>query len=103
MGNFKGVMTHQTVSNKDFSKLMTIASEEIKNWANVDVKIVDDANILYKEMARSIADVIVKNNTDKKDTKIILPVGPTPQYAILAQIINTEKINLEKSMGIFYG
>ncbi len=96
MGNFKGIVTHQTVSNEDLSKLMTIASEEIKNWANVDVKIVDDVNILYNEMARSIADVIVKNNTDKRATKIILPVGPTPQYAILAKIINTEKINLEK-------
>lgn len=96
MGNFKGLMTHQTISNEDLSKLMTIASEEIKNWANVDVKIVDDVNILHNEMARSIANVIVKNNTDKKETKIILPVGPTPQYAILAKIINTEKINLEK-------
>lgn len=96
MGKFSGLMTHQTVSDEDLSKLMTIASKEIKDWANVDVKIVDDANVLYNEMARSISEVIVKNNIDKKDTKIILPVGPIPQYAILAQIINTEKISLEK-------
>lgn len=101
MGNFKGVFTHQTVSMEDFTKLMTMPTEEIKNWSTVGVKIVENAAVLYKEMARSIADVIIKNNKENKNTKIILPVGPTPQYAILADIINSEKINLQK-LWIFF-
>ncbi len=101
MGNFKGVLTHQTLSDEDFKKLMTMPIEEIKNWSNVGVRIVEDAQILYKQMARSIADVIIRNNKENKNTKIILPVGPTPQYPILAEIINFEKINLEK-LWIFF-
>jgi len=101
MGTFKGLMTHQTLSDEDFNKLMTMPIEEIKDWANVGVKIVDNAETLYKEMARSIADVIIKNNLQGKNTKIILPVGPTPQYKILANIINSEKINL-KNLWIFF-
>ncbi|MCL4385932.1 MAG: 6-phosphogluconolactonase [Actinobacteria bacterium] len=101
MGNFKGIVTHQTLSDEDFAKLMTMPIEEIEKWSTVGVKIVENADILYKEMARSIADVIIKNNKQNKNTKIILPVGPTPQYGILANIINTERINLE-NLWIFF-
>lgn len=101
MGNFKGIITHQTLSDQDFTRLMTMPVEELKEWSNVGVRIVDNAQILYQEMARSIADVIIANNKENKKTKIILPVGPTPQYDILKQIINSEKINLE-NLWIFF-
>jgi glucosamine-6-phosphate deaminase len=94
MGKFNGVLTHQTVSSEDFHRIMTMPAQEIKNWSNTGVKIVDSTGTLYKEMARSIADVIVKNNKENKKSKIILPVGPRPQYGILAKIINEEKIDL---------
>jgi glucosamine-6-phosphate deaminase len=101
MGNFKGILTHQTLSDEDFKKLMTMPTEELENWSNVGVRVVENAQTLYQQMARSIADVIIKNNKENKNTKIILPVGPTPQYPILAEIINFEKINLEK-LWIFF-
>jgi len=95
MGFFKGIITHRTISFEDFNKLMTMPTDEIKKWTNIGIKIVNNTDILYQEMARSIADVIIKNNIKNRNTKIILPVGPTPQYIILASIINNEKINLE--------
>ncbi len=101
MSLFKGILTHQTISSEDFSRLMTISTDEIKNYSNVGVKIVDNTDILYQSMARSIADVIVKNNNKNNNTKIILPVGPTSQYAILASIINLEKIDM-KNVWIFF-
>ena len=101
MGKFNGVLTHQTVNSEDFRKIMTMPAEEIKNWSNIGVKIVESTDVLYKEMARSIADVIIGNNKENKNTKIILPVGPTPQYTILAEIINKEKIDLTK-LWIFF-
>ncbi len=101
MGKFNGVLTHQTVSSQDFYRIMTMPAEEINNWSNVGVKIVDSTGTLYSEMARSIADVIVKNNKENKSSKIILPVGPRPQYAILVKIINEEKIDLTK-LWIFF-
>lgn len=52
-------------------------------------------------MAGSIADVTIDNNKKNKNTKIILPVGPTLQYSILADILNKEKVNLGK-LWIFF-
>ena len=101
MGNFKGLMTHQTVSDDDFEKIMTIPSEEISNWSNVGVHIVGSALELYEKMARSIAGIIIENNKKNTLTKIILPVGPTPQYPILVNILNSNKINL-KNLWIFF-
>ncbi|MBN1298511.1 MAG: 6-phosphogluconolactonase [Actinobacteria bacterium] len=96
MNGFKGILTHQTISHEDFKRLMAMPSDEIKKWANVGFRVVDTTETLYNEMARSIADVIIEKNNKDSSTKMILPVGPTPQYKILAQILNKEKINLEK-------
>jgi glucosamine-6-phosphate deaminase len=101
MGIFEGILTHQTVSLEDLNKLMSIPADEIKNWSNVGVKIVENTGMLFQHMAKSIADVIINNNNEDRNTKIILPVGPTSQYAILASIIIEEKINLENTWFFF--
>lgn len=101
VGKFKGILTHQALSEDDLNRLMTIPVDEIKDWANVGVKILDKVEDLYEMMARSIADVIIANNKNKNRTKLILPVGPTPQYKILLDIINAEKIDLA-NLWIFF-
>ncbi len=80
---------------------MAMQIEEIKDWANVGVRIVENTDILYHEMARSIANIIINNNSNGKNTKIILPVGPSSQYSILVSIINREKINLKNTWLFF--
>lgn len=101
MGKFEGIVTHQTVSDEDFKSIMSMPIGKIKDWANVGVQIVEDQRSLYEKMARSIADTIISNNKKKKNTKIILPVGPTPQYTILVSIINDQKIQLD-NLWIFF-
>jgi len=101
MGSFKGILTHQTVSDRDFEKIMSMPADEISKWANVGVQIVKDQHSVYKKMARSIADVIIYNNKQGRDTKIILPVGPTPQYPMLADILNSEQVDLSR-LWIFF-
>ncbi len=101
MGNFKGILTHQTVSDKDFEMIMTVPEKEIKNWSNVGVEILNSPEEVYKKMARSIADAIINNNNKSENTKLIVPVGPTPQYKILANIFSTEKIDL-RNLWIFF-
>jgi len=101
MGRFAGLVTHRTVSNKNFQKMMSMPFDEIERWSNVKVEIVENSNKLYSKMARSIADAVAVNNKAAKISKIILPVGPTPQYKILADIFNREKINL-KYLWIFF-
>ncbi|GAJ15455.1 unnamed protein product [marine sediment metagenome] len=82
MSKFKGMVTHQTVSDEDFKKIMSMPAGEIDNYSNVNVEVVKDTNALYNKMAKSIANVITENNKKNESTKIILPVGPTPQYPI---------------------
>ncbi len=96
MNKIKGIITHQTVRDEDFSMIMSLPAQDIAEYSNVGVKIVKDSQKLYDTMARSIADVMIKNNSRGALSKIILPVGPTPQYQILAEICNTEKVSLEK-------
>jgi len=101
MNKFNGIVTHQTVSDEDFKKMMTVPIKDIDKYSNVRVDVVKDANALYSKMARSIADIITSNNNAGRITKIILPVGPTPQYRILANICNEERIKL-KNLWIFF-
>ena len=101
MTKIKEIVTNTTVSDEDFLKIMTIPIEQIDSYSNVGVKIVKDAEILYKTMARSIADNIISKGSNNQLIKLILPVGPTSQYQILVDIINKEKINL-KHLWIFF-
>ncbi len=101
MSRFKGLVTHQTVSDADFDTMMTMPANEIDQWANVGVQIVKDQHSVYRKMARSIADAIIAGNAQDKDTKLILPVGPTPQYPMLADILNSQQVDLSR-LWIFF-
>jgi len=93
MPRFKGIIQRVALSTEDLEKLLTIPPEEIDAWSPVKVVILKDQETLYETFARSIADKIKKNNEANKPTKLILPVGPTPQFPILAEICNKEKIS----------
>jgi glucosamine-6-phosphate deaminase len=93
LSRFKGIPQRFVLTYDDLEKLLTIPPDEIDNWSPVRVAIVPDLETLYNNFARSIADKIRKNNEEGKSTKLILPVGPTPQYPILAEISNKEKIS----------
>jgi glucosamine-6-phosphate deaminase len=93
MKRFKVIVTHRTVSEENFDKMMGMDAGEINRWSPINVKIVKKQHNVYETMARSIADEIKEKNSNRLITKLILPVGPTPQYKILADICNKERIN----------
>jgi len=95
MPRFEGIVEKVTLKAKDMEKLLTMPAEEIDNWSPVKVVILPDTDTLYRTFARSIADKIKANNEAGKLTKLVLPVGPTPQYPILAEISNKEEISWE--------
>ena len=101
MKKFKEIVTNTTVSDEDLFKIMTIPIEEIEYYSTFGIKVVKDSETLYKMMARSIANNIIEGNKNNKAIKLILPVDPTPQYKILADIINKQNINL-KNIWIFF-
>ncbi len=49
---------------------------------------------VYFDMALVMLDEIMKNNAEGKNTVMIVPVGPTNQYPILARLVNQLRVPL---------
>ena len=50
---------------------------------------------VYFDMAMAMLEEIMKNNEQGKKTVMIVPVGPTDQYPILARLVNQLKVSLK--------
>ena len=50
---------------------------------------------VYFDMALTMLDEIMKNNAAGKKTVMIVPVGPTDQYPILAKLVNQLQVSLK--------
>ena len=50
---------------------------------------------VYFDMALTMLDEIVKHNERGEKTVFIVPVGPTEQYPILAEMVNRQKVSLK--------
>ncbi len=60
-----------------------------------DIKTVKTEWDVYFDMALKMLGVIMKNNAAGKKTVMIVPVGPTDQYPILAKMINQLRVSLK--------
>ena len=76
---------------------LAIPSQALSQHSRVRIQILPDPESLFQQMARSIADEIKDNNSAGLPTRLILPVGPTGQYPILADICNREQISLRNT------
>ena len=61
---------------------------------NITVKTVATEWDVYFDMALVMLDEIMKNNALGKKTVMIVPVGPTNQYPILARLVNQLRVSL---------
>ena len=50
---------------------------------------------VYFDMALTMLEEIIANNKQNKKTVMIVPVGPTAQYPILAQLVNRLGVSLK--------
>ncbi len=66
-----------------------------KTINGIKLKTVDTEWDVYFDMAMNMLDVIMQNNAKNKRTVMIVPVGPTQQYPILARMINQLKVPLK--------
>ena len=62
---------------------------------NMNFKTVGCEWEVYLDMALVMLDEIMKNNAAGKKTVMIVPVGPTQQYPILARLVNQLKVSLK--------
>jgi glucosamine-6-phosphate deaminase len=72
------------------ARIRAIKKEDICKHANPEFKIrlIDELEIFYAEFALDIVGQIVTAAEEGRKCVLILPVGPVPQYAIAAGIIN---------------
>ncbi|MBQ5927525.1 MAG: 6-phosphogluconolactonase [Clostridia bacterium] len=66
-----------------------------KNINGILLKTVAKEWDVYFDMALTMLDEIMKNNAEGKKTVMIVPVGPTDQYPILARLVNQLNVSLK--------
>jgi len=80
---------------EECARCRAIKKEDITKHPNPDFKIrlIEDIEIFYAEFAMDIVSRIVQAAEEGRQCVLILPVGPVPQYAIAANIIN--RLNID--------
>lgn len=74
-----------------------ITKAEITSHPNPDfqIRIIEDSTDFYRAFANDLVDRIRLARDEGRPFVAILPVGPVPQYAEAARIINAEKLSLD--------
>lgn len=88
------------ISFKDFDecrRVAAISKADICNHSNPEFKIrvVEEPMDFYNKFAVDIVQRIVSARDEDRQFVAILPVGPVPQYKIVARIINSLKIPMD--------
>ncbi len=73
--------------------LMRMPVDELRLQAKTPFRLLPGTAALLEHFARSIADEIKQRNERGEPSRLILPVGPTKQYPILAAISNRERLS----------
>ena len=79
--------------DEKLAQMLKVPAEELKKHTDIPISILPDMDSYYDHIARHMADLIIANNKQGKNTKMILPVGPTQQYPVFAKIVNKERID----------
>lgn len=66
-----------------------------KTINNVKCKSVDSEYDVYFDMALTMLEEIIEHNKRNEQTVMIVPVGPTQQYPILAEMVNRLNVSLK--------
>ena len=82
--------------SKEIRRLLKLTPAALAKKAGNRLVVLEDMDALHQHFADSIANEIVANNRRDHPTKLILPVGPTGQYPLLAERINSERIDLKQ-------
>jgi len=75
---------------EECARVRAITREEITNHPSPDfqIRVVEDTAEFYGSFATDIVTRIVQARDENRECVLILPVGPVPQYAVAAEIIN---------------
>ncbi|MHB1319121.1 MAG: 6-phosphogluconolactonase [Anaerolineae bacterium] len=93
MPRFEPIVRNVTITRDDMARLLAMPLDEMDAWSPVDVRVLDPWRAVMEAMAQIMVDCIRANNAAGRITTLILPVGPTEQYPIAAEISNRERIS----------
>jgi glucosamine-6-phosphate deaminase len=79
-------------------RLIAMPLEELRRRARIPFELLPDIPSIFPHFARSIADEIQDRNRRGEPARLILPVGPVAQYALLVEITNRERISWKNSV-----
>jgi len=79
---------------KEIRELLKLSPQEVIDRAAGRLMVCEDLDELHRRFAGQIAQEISSHNQAGEPTRLIVPVGPTGQYPILAEIINNQKLSL---------
>ena len=85
----------------EIRQLLKLSPEEVRAKAGPCLVVCEDLDALHKRFAEDIATEIRESSSTNQQTRLILPVGPTGQYPILAEIINSERMSLSECWFFF--
>ena len=85
----------------EIHRIMSLSPEEVIEKAGDTLIVCETLDDLYHQFAKDIFTEIQARNERKTITRLILPIGPTKQYPILAKMINEEQLPL-KSCTFFF-
>lgn len=75
-------------------ELLGLSPDEVIARAGGHLVVCDDLDALHQRFADDMASELRRRNARGEPTRLIVPVGPTGQYPILADIINREGLSL---------
>ncbi len=90
-----------TSRESEVRALLALSPEEIQQRAGERLIVSENLDALHRKFAADIAREIEQQNTDKQQTRLILPVGPTGQYPYLIEILKERGISLKNCWFFF--
>lgn len=85
----------------EIRNLLSLSPDEVRQQAGEKLVVCVDLDTLHQQMAEDICSEIEANNAAGQPTRLILPVGPTGQYQLLAAMIAERAVSLEQCWFFF--
>lgn len=79
-------------------KYLSIPPEELGHGQSVHVTILGDMASVARHMAEAMAGYLRQAQAEGRGATLIIPVGPVDQFAVLAAIINEERLSLRDTV-----
>jgi glucosamine-6-phosphate deaminase len=89
------------IRKDEIQQLLHLSPEEVIEKAGKHLVTLNTIDNLHQHLAKLIFDEITENNQRGRHTSIILPVGPTGQYPILADLLIKGHVSLAKCWFFF--